>query len=433
MLLQGFRATRNLIRYLKSPLGLLKEMSLAGDRVCFDLGSKPMVLLNHPDLIREAIVTKQKSFGRGSVFWRMNRLMVGSSLLTAEAAEHRQSRRLIQPVFHPHRLEVYAQCMLRAGELLAQSWQSGQTVDISLAMNQVTLQAVCASLFGPSVTRKSDRVFEVINDMLSMPFALYPHPLEPLFERYPSLTRLGRAVRRADRVIYPMIEERRAAADPTDDLLTMLIQAHEDEVGSFNDRQVRNETITLLLAGHETTAQSLSWAIYLLGQHPALQEELGAEAHALDEFAWDSLAKLPKLGQFFDETLRLYPPAWGLERPALEDVEIGGEVIPAGTTVLASQFLIHRDARFWEAPEDLRLDRWIPGAKKKAQEAFTYFPFGAGARMCIGEHFARAEALIILACLLKKWRFKKVNTVTPKALITLHPSEPVRTVVTAAP
>lgn len=156
-----------------------------------------------------------------------------------------------------------------------------------------------------------------------------------------------------------------------------------------------------------------------------MQEELGAEATNLSEFAWDSLPRLPRTAMFMDEVLRLYPPAWSLQRVAVEDVEIGDRRVPRGTIVLMSQFLTHRDPRFWPEPEVFNLDRWVPGVRKKVAEEFSYFPFGGGSRVCIGEHFARSEMILVLAMLLKKWRFKLQERAGFQPKITLHPDRPV--------
>ncbi len=425
-------AINNLIRCRRDPIALFRDQSRRGERAAFNIGPDRILLLSDPALVREVLVTRQRSFEKGAVVRRLRRSVLGLSSLTAERAEHPRLRRLVQPAFHSHRLEVYAQCMLKAGRKLADSWSAGETVNISHAMEKVTLEIVGTSLFGAGVVKNSGEVMKAVNDLLHISLSIFPNPLESILRRLPIPTAQKRAIKRLDVLLYRMIAERRAAVDPFDDLLTMLVQAHDEESGGFSDEEVRNETISLLLAGHETTALTLSWAIYLLHQHPALQEELGAEADGLTDFAWDSLMRLPKLAQFVDEVVRLYPPVWVLERVAVEPVEIGGTKIARGTYVLGCQYLMQRDPRYWEDPETLRLERWGPGVRKKAQEAFIYFPFGGGARTCVGEHFARAEAVIVLASLLKKWRFKVVENVALAPSLTLHPSKPIRAVVTPA-
>ncbi|HWA85646.1 MAG TPA: cytochrome P450 [Opitutus sp.] len=422
-------AISNLLKFKNDPAAFLRRQALKGDIVSFRLGPASVVLFNHPRLVREMMVGKQKALDKGPLVKELGKLTLGTSVFTAEREDHRKSRRLIQPVFHPHRLEVYAQCMLRAANRLSDSLKSGDEVNMSAAVERVTIEAVGTSLFGASLARNSKEIFAAIRGVLEMPIPIYPNVLRVLSYRlFP--TRQKQANRRLDKLIYRMIAERRAAEYPSDDLLTMLIQAQEDDVGRFTDQQVRNETFTLLVAGHETTALALGWSIHVLCEHPELQEELGAEAHHLTEFGWDSLAALPKQSQFLNELLRVYPSGWLMERNATEAVEIGGLAIKPGTVILASQYLIHHDPRFWDEPEVFRMDRWdSPTARKKRTEDFTYFPFGAGARTCIGEHFARAEIILVLATLLKKWRFQLVRPVAIKPTITLHPSEPIRVVV----
>ncbi len=421
-----FESIRNMVRLQRDTLGTFRELSRRGDHVFFRVGHVRMLLLNHPVLIKQVLVTKQKSFEKGAYIRRLKKNWLGSSLLTEEdPAIHRRSRRLAQPAFHPHRLEVYAQAMRQSAVRLSDSWKDGTEVDISAAMEQVTIDAVGASLFGASLHRNKQEVTEAILALLRIRTPLVATPWVRLKEAVgykPAAHR--KVIKRLDDFIYGMIAERKCDQMPSDDLLTMLVQARE-ESGGFDEQQIRNETAALLVAGFETSALGLGWAIQALDAQPALQEELGAEATNLSEFAWDSLPRLPRTAMFMDEVLRLYPPAWSLQRVAVEDVEIGDRRVPRGTIVLMSQFLTHRDPRFWPEPEVFNLDRWAPGVRKKAAEEFSYFPFGGGSRVCIGEHFARSEMIVVLAMLLKKWRFKLQERAGFQPKITLHPDRPV--------
>lgn len=416
---------KTLLAFRRDPIRFFQELAAKGDSVPYVLGRQPMLFLNHPDLAREMMVTRQSSFSKGRVLERAKAQLLGDGLLTSQGAVHRRSRRMMQPLFHIERLRGYSEVMVRAAEKLSASLSSGVEFDANTTMQRLALEIVGEALFGVDLTRDSSEIGRAVRDVMHR-FRLLPSPLELVVERLKLPSRIVAARARLDRILFQMIEERRKEAEDRSDLLSMLIVASEEE--GFDDQQVRDEAMTLLLAGHETTALALAWAIQALSAEPELQRNLRKETLAVDRLGWDALKHLPLLGQTFDEVLRLYPPAWAIGRRALEPVEIGGRRVETGTVVVTSQFLIQRDPRFWEEPLVFKPQRWNVASRKEAREAFRFFPFGAGARQCIGEHFAWAEGVLVLAALLRRWQFRVARPAGFRALLTLHPSEPIRAI-----
>jgi cytochrome P450 len=295
-------------------------------------------------------------------------------------------------------------------------------------MMRLTLAVVGRTLFGAEVAGEADEIDEAFSlimgqfQRLLMPFSEYLDRL-PL----PSNKRIERAVARLDATIFRMIAERRASGEVGDDLLSMLLAARDDEGDGtgMSDRQLRDEAMTIFLAGHETTANALTWTWYLLSQHPEVERLLHDE---VDRVLGGRAATVTDLGELkycesvFAEAMRLYPPAWAVGRQALEDFAAGEFVVPAGTMVLMSQWVVHRDERFWPDPTRFDPGRWTPEARA-ARPKFSYFPFGGGARVCIGEPFAWMEGVLLLATIAQRWRFELAPDarVEPQPLITLRP------------
>lgn len=403
-----------------------------GDIVMFRVGSQRMALLNHPDYVEDVLVTQATSFKKGRALERAQRLL-GNGLLTAEGEAHLRQRRLVQPSFHRQRIVGYADTMVARASRMAESWRDGEEVDVTAQMNQLTLTIVGDTLFGTNVESEAKSIRQALTDVFDL-FPLTMSPLAPLLERLPlpMVRRYERAQAMLDRVIYRIIDERRQHPSDRGDLLSMLLLAQDDEDNGvrLTDKQIRDETMTLFLAGHETTANALTWTWHLLSQHPNVERRLHREIDAAlgDRRATaDDAARLPYTRMVLAEAMRLYPPAWGIGRRALEDVEIGGYTIPRGTVVLFSQYLLHRDARFFPQPERFDPDRWLP-ERQLARPKFAYFPFGGGNRVCIGESFAWMEGILVLATLARRWRLERVDSrpVPMKALITLRPVRPVR-------
>jgi cytochrome P450 len=383
-----------------------------------------------PDAIREVLVTKNRSFvkSRGAV--RLKRLL-GEGLLTSEEPLHLRQRRLMQPAFHRERIAQYAAAMVDETQREAATWRNGETVDVSAAMMRMTLAIAARTLFGANVADETDE----IRAALTVAMEEFPSSLSPLAEYlelfpFPSVRRFKAARAKLDKVIYRVIAERRASGADTGDLLSMLLLARDAEAdgSGMTDIQVRDEAMTIFLAGHETTANALTWTLYLLSEHPDVREKLFAEVDArlADRAATaDDVATLPYTRMVLTEAMRIYPPAWIMGRRAVEDVEIGGYRVRRNEIVLVSPYVTHREPRFYKEPERFSPERWAT-PEVQALPKFAYFPFGGGNRLCIGEPFAWMEGVLALATIAQRWRLALVPG-TPVALmpsVTLRPKFP---------
>lgn len=415
-------------RMRRDPLAFLTEVASHGPVAHFRIGPQDIFLLSDPAGIEDVLVTAAASFKKGRALERAKRTL-GEGLLTSEGTFHLRQRRLMQPAFHRARVAGYAEAMIRAAVETRDRWRADVPMDVAVEMNRLTLAIVSDTLFGADVGRDSDtaRVQQAVSEVMEM-FDLVLVPFAEWLLRLP-LPRTRRylaAQATLDEVIYGIIASRRAAADDRGDLLSMLLHAQDGEnAGSgMTDTQLRDEVITLFLAGHETTANALSWTWVMLGQHREVEERLQQE---LDDVLGgrtptaDDVVRLPYTRAVISETLRLYPPAWTLGRRALSDYRWAGVEIPAGSIVLMSQWVVHRDPRWWPEPARFNPSRWL---SEVARPKFAYFPFGGGNRVCIGESFAWTEAVLLLAVLAQKWRVMvdPGRTIEPHPLITLRVS-----------
>ena len=406
------------------PLGLLEGLATYGDVVRVDVPGSAAYLLNHPDLVHEVLVVEHRAFHKGPTI-RAAKMLLGESLLTSEEETHRRQRRLIQPMFHHERIASYAASMVRFAERAADRWDGHQELDLQAEMSALTLVVVGDTLFGADIDeRQSATVRRALTDTLGMFDRVYS-PLFRLLVRLPSPTmrRYRRVESDLNRVIAEMIAERRAAGATGDDLLSLLLRASEDGQG-MSDGQVRDEALTLFLAGHETTAIALTWTWWLLSQNPDAEARLHEELdRTLGERPprIEDLASLPYTQAVVSESIRLRPPAWAIGRTAVADLSAGGFPIAAGSIVVVSPWLLHHDARWWPEPEVFRPERWLADDPERPRYAFI--PFGGGPRVCIGEPFARMEAAMLLASIARRWRFTSTSGHPPEiqAMITLRP------------
>ena len=399
-----------------------------GDVCGFHIAGQPIVLVNDPDRIRDVLVTHGRLFHKGRGLERA-KMLLGEGLLTSEDEFHLRQRRLAQPAFHRARIAAYADTMAGYATRRAERWRDGQQLDVSREMAAYTLAVVGKTLFDADIESESHEIGEALGAAIDA-FNLAVLPFGELLERLPlpATLRFRRGRDRLDATIYRLIAERRASGEDRGDLLSMLLLAHDTEGdgGGMSDRQLRDEAMTLLLAGHETTAKLLSWSWYLLSQHPEAEARLHAEVDAVpaEHLGADDLSQLPFTRAVLAESMRLYPPAWILGRRAMEPYAIGEHRLPARTIVLASQWIVHRDPRWWPEADQFRPERWMPGgsALDPSRPKFAYFPFGAGTRVCIGEQFAWLEGTLALAMFARRWRFRLVPgaRVTPQAIITLR-------------
>ena len=415
-----------LVTLATDKLALFGGMARNGDVSQITIGPQRVALLSHPDDIQTMLVTKQRSFVKGRAL-EVSKVLLGEGLLTSEGEQHLRQRRLIQPAFHRDRLASYGDGMTTLAERQQRSWQPNEQLDIHEEMMRVTLAIAGRTLFDADVEGDAHDVAEALELSLRM-FNHAILPMGALFELAPIpwVRELHRARRRMDALIHRLIVERRAEERDRGDLLSMLINARDGEGDhtGMSDRQLRDELITLMLAAHETTANALTWTWYLLSEHPAVESALHAELASVLGGRAPTAADVPALSytrQVLAESMRLFPPAWAVERRAIEDVEIGGYTIAKGTVVLACQYFVHRDPRWWSHPEQFRPERWEETARDRPR--FAYFPFGAGTRICIGEHFAWMEGILVLATIAQRWRLRYESAAppVPQPLVTLRP------------
>jgi cytochrome P450 len=385
--------------------------------------------INNPAYIEDVLVNNARKFHKGRVL-QANKGVFGEGLLTSEGSFWLRQRRLAQPAFHRARIAAYAETMVRYTERLLQSWQGGEERDIHEEMMRVTLQIVGKTLFDADVAGDAREVGKSLDLLLELSADFGRAILIPSWVPTPQNLRKARAIRKLDKIIFRIIEERRKSERDTGDLLSMLLAARDEDGSRMTDKQLRDESITLFLAGHETTANALSWTWWLLAQNPAAEKKLHAELDSVlsgKSPTLDDVAKLKYTEQVLTESLRLYPPAWGTARVAMEDHEIGGYKVPKGTGISLAQWVMHRDPRWFEEPEQFRPERWEDGLAKRLPR-FAYFPFGGGPRQCIGNTFALMEATLVLATIAQRWRFQLVkgHPVVPLPSITLRPRHGIR-------
>ncbi|GAC1701652.1 MAG: cytochrome P450 [Candidatus Acidiferrum sp.] len=381
-------------------------------------------LISHPDYIEDILVHHPRKFVKGRVL-QANKRLFGNGLLTSEGDFWLRQRRLAQPAFHRARIASYADTMVQFTEQLLQSWKDGQARDAHQDMMQLTLQIVGKTLFGSDVSGDARAVGETLSLLLNLSSDFRKLIFTPKWLPTLRNIRTSLAIRRLEKIVYRMIAERRASGVDTGDLLSILLAAQDEDGSRMNDRQLRDEAITLFLAGHETTANLLSWTWWLLARNPSAEAQLHDELDSVLSGRNPALEDLPKLRyteHVLTESMRLYPPAWGMARLTIEDHEIAGYPVPKGTGIAIGQWIVHRDPRWYDAPEEFRPERWA-GDLAKRLPRFAYFPFGGGPRQCIGNTFALMEATLIVATIAQRFRLRLVpgHIVEPLASITLRP------------
>jgi cytochrome P450 len=421
-----------LLRFRRDSTGFLARVAREhGDVAHFRFGSRRLYLLSHPDHVRDVLVTRHRNFIKSYALQR-SRVLLGHGLLTSEGEFHLRQRRLVQPAFHRDRIEAYGRTMAEHATRMADGWSDGAIVDMAAEMGRLTLGIVGRTLFDADVEDEADELGRALSDAMVL-FDRLTIPFTEWLDRLPlpSNRRFFAARERLDATIHRMIEEHRIGGD-RGDLLSMLLAARDEEGdgGRMTGEQLRDEALTLFLAGHETTANALTWTWFLLSQHPHVEARLHAELEMVLGGRAPEPGDLPRLGYtraVLAESMRLFPPAWVIGRQPKEDFEIGGFRIPAGTIVMMSPWVIQRDPRFWSDPLRFDPERWAPDAEA-ARHRFAYFPFGAGPRKCIGEAFAWMEGVLVLAALARRWRARLVpgHPVATRPLITLRPRHGMR-------
>ena len=419
----------NLRAFTEDRLGFLDRcFHDYGDVVAIRFAHRRVLIVNHPDMAEEVLVTRNRQF-RKHFALRMAKPTLGEGLLTSEGDFWRRQRRLSQPAFHRERVNAHGAVMVEYAERMMRSWGDGQARDVQDEMMRLTLQIVAKTLFDADVSGAAADASAAMEAILHSFTARVGKLIRlPDFVPTPSNLRFFKAKKRLDKIIYDIIAERRASGEDRGDLLSMLLHATDSDTEAggpgMTDEQLRDEAMTLFMAGHETTANTLAWVWLLLSRHPEAEAKLHAE---LDSTLGDrppTVADLPNLKyaeQVVTETLRVYPTVWLLGREATEPTEVAGVRIPAGTTVYMSQWVIHRDPRFFDDPLAFRPERWDDDLAKKIPR-YAYFPFGGGPRICIGNGFALMEAVLLLASIARRFRLKVPTDakITPLPTMTLR-------------
>lgn len=415
---------------LRSPLrhDPLGYMALAareyGDIVSLRFFNLRTYLLFHPDLIEDVIVNNNRKFIKGRIL-RANRHLLGNGLITSEGDFWLRQRRMMQPAFHRNRIANYASTMTACATRLLDSWKPGQQLDLHDAMMRLTLEIVAKTLFHAEVERDAPQVGENLRVLLEYTVDFRRLLMTPKWLPTRRNRQAWRAVRELTQIIDRIIQQRRASNDDAGDLLSLLIHAQDEDGSRMTTQQLRDEALTLFLAGHETTASTLSWTWMLLAQHPRVEEKLHAELASVLNGRTPSLDDIPQLtytGHILSESMRLYPPAWAMARLAVEDHELAGYPVRKGTGIAAVTWIVHRDPRWYDDPDQFLPERWEGDLLKKIPR-FAYFPFGYGPRQCIGNSFALMEATLVLATIAQRFRFTLLPDppVVPLASITLRP------------
>jgi cytochrome P450 len=396
-----------------------------GDIAHYKIGWNHIVFLNHPDYIREILVVQNDNFVKERTV-RRSKMLLGEGMITAEGAQHRMQRQVAQPAFHRQRIPEYADRIVQEAVRMRDNWRPGEQRDIAIDMMHLMLNIVADTLFATDLRDEVNELADAINRIMGLYNFLVMLPAAEwlVHMRPPGLAAFVRARKRIDAVVYRMIEAHRQRRSNSGTLLDLMLAASPNR-SPASEQSLRDQVITIFLAGYETVANALSWTWYLLSQNPDCERLMHEEIDRELQGRVPTLEDVPRLRYIemvFAESMRLYPPAWAMGRQALSDFQLGEFFLPAKTTVLISQFITHRDPRFFADPLRFDPERFTPDAKARRAK-FTYFPFGAGFRQCIGESFAWMEGVLVLATLAQKWKLNLVpgHRVGPQPLITLRP------------
>jgi cytochrome P450 len=420
-----------------NPILLFEHLQRYGRAAHYRVLFHDVVLFNDPADIGEVLIEKAAFFGKDRTQKRM-KILLGEGMITSDGETHNRGRRIAAPAFHRRRIERYAAQMVEIAEAFRAQWQPGAELNIAAEMMRLALQMTARTLFDTEVTPE----IHEINDQVNVVMDLYNFLVGmPQAERFlnaplPQMRRFRAAKKRLDEVVDGMIRARQADTnlDRHGDLLSMLVAARDDQAGGdglkLDAQQIRDQVLTLFLAGFETVANALAWTWMLLGQNPEAEARVHRELDAVLGARLPTLEDIPRLeylGMVLSESMRLYPPAWAMGREALEDVSIGPYRLRKGTMVFFSQYIVHRDPKWFPEPERFRPERFAAAAKA-GRPRFSYFPFGGGGRQCIGESFAWMEAVLTLATIAQRWRVELVpgQKIELQPKITLRPKNGIR-------
>ena len=415
----------------RDTLGFIERCRDYGDVVRTRFLYVHAYFLYNPREIEAILTTNARSYRkaqslRSPFFYRL----VGNGLVTSEGDFWRRQRRLAQPAFHRQRISSYGDIMVQYAQRTIDTWSDGEERDVSRDMTRLTLEIVVKTLFNSDISRDADHVGQILTDLVK-PFASQATLKWILDNRLPTPghRRYFNAVSKIDRIVFRIIAERRASGSDEGDLLSMLLAAQDEDGSQMNDQQLRDEVMTLFLAGHETTALTLSWSWYLLASHPEAEQRFQAELDEVLGGRTPNVSDLPRLQyteKFAKEAMRLYPPAYAVGREAIEDTELGGFHVPKGTQVFAFQWVTHRDPRFFDEPAAFKPERWANGNSDQLPK-YAYFPFGGGPRQCIGNYFAMMEIVLLLATIGQRFRFSlKDEKVEVLPVLSLRPKNGIK-------
>jgi len=431
----GPRGVAFLWRLLRAPDGWLDFLSECkrryGNVVYFRFLGVPACLINDPAGIERVLVTDHQSFTKSMDYRALSRVL-GQGLLTSEGEFWRRQRRLVQPAFFRDRILSYAGLMTSYTARLIETWQDGEVRDLHRDMMRVTLEIAARSLFNVDIEGDAGTIGRALTVVMDEMPKLASLAFLPDWVPVPGLGAFHRALADLDKIVYGIVRDRRATGARPGDLLDMLLDARDENGAGMSDLQLRDEVMTLLLAGHETTANTLAWTLYLLAQNPERQSCLEAEVRTvLNARAPEAAAldRLPYTQMVLMEAQRLYPPAWAIGRKALRDFEVSGYRLRAGTNVIVSQWVLHRDPQLYPDPERFDPERWREEvAGRRSLPKFTYLPFGAGPRVCVGASLALTESALVLATLVQRFRFSLASAEPVKAFpsVTLRPKQGLR-------
>jgi cytochrome P450 len=411
------------------PLAGMRQMAREyGDIVRFHVMMQERTLLNRAELVNQVLVIQHGKFHKSELTRRITARMLGQGLLVSEGEFWRRQRRLAQPAFHKSRTNDYASTMLEIAQTHIRDWRDGEDRSISQEMTALTLDIAVRTLFGTTLPGEARKVGIAMTFLMRYSLRRQRLPFR-IPEKWPTPANLraNRELEFIDSLVYRMISQRRAEGNSNhhNDLLALLMGAMDEDGGQMTPQQLKDEAMTLFLAGHETTAQMLSWTWYALSENPAVEARLHEELHGVLGGRPPGAAdfpRLPYLQAVMNEVLRLYPPAYILAREVVSPCEIAGYKMRVGSTVVVSQWITQRDPRYYDDPDAFRPERWLDGLEDRLP-AGAYFPFGDGPRRCIGQGFALLEAAIVTATIAQKFSFRMVpgHPVIPEPLVTLRP------------
>jgi cytochrome P450 len=433
---KGWPIIGDLLPFQRRPLSFFRQLARSyGRMTTIHIGKRPVILVFRPEHVRYILTEHARNFNKPN-FANGGGLkrFLGDGLLTIDGDFHRQQRRLIQPAFHKHRVDKYAETMTQFTQELLDGWSTGSIVNISSEMQHLTLRIITKTLFNvdsQEQTAKLGQAFDTVLQSSPRQAAVLGKFIRPTLPQ-----KTVDAVNLLDTFIYGLIAQRRAHPQDTGDVLSMLLTAQEEQ-DVMTDKQIHDHVLTFVAAGHETAQNTLAWTFYLLSKHPDVRQKLLTELATVLHGrvpTLDDLAQLPYLEGVINESWRFYPPAWRQARQTIEPFELDGYTIPANTVVVLSQWVTHNQADIWGDPENFRPERWEPQQKQKIPQG-AYFPFGLGSHMCIGMSFAQLETKLLLATILQRIIPELVRNerVVLQPLVTLRPKYGIRMQLVATP